>query len=90
MAWLIAKLLDASFMHVVEKTTAAFVAIEDSKVAQWGRICISAQKLDTRDPLSPSLDPVVVQSPSAAIVHMFLRVVTRSYRVYSSKRLANK
>ena len=75
-------------MHVVEKTAAAFVAIEDSKLAQWGRI--SAQKLGTRDPLSPSLDPVVVQSPSAAIVHMFLRVVTRSYRVYSSKRLANK
>ena len=46
-------------------TAAVFVAIEDSKVAQWGRI--SAQKLDTRDPLSPSLDPVVVQSLSAAI-----------------------
>jgi hypothetical protein len=57
-------------MHVVEKmTAAAFVVIEDSKAAQWGRI--SAQKLDTRDPLSPSLDPVVVQAPSAPIVHMF-------------------
>jgi hypothetical protein len=62
--------LDASFMHVVERqTAAAFVVIKDSKVAQWGRI--SAQKLDTRDPLSPSLDPVVVQSPSGYRTHVF-------------------
>jgi hypothetical protein len=70
-------------MHVVKKTAAAFVAIEDSKVAQWGRI--SAQKLDSRDPLSPLLDPVVVQSPSAAIVHI-LSVVTRSYQFWSLER----
>ena len=70
MAWLIANPLDASFMHVVEKTAAAFVAIEDSKLAQWGRM--SAQKLGTRDTLSPSLDPVVVQSRSRSYrTHVF-------------------